>query len=56
MNEDKMVRKKVMVTIDPELIEWVDKLVEEKKFRNRSHSFEYALHRLKKGRCEESPG
>ena len=41
--ETEMVRKKVTVTIDKDLVQWVDKQVEKKIFRNRSHAFERAL-------------
>jgi len=30
-----------------DLMEWVDKMVEEKRFSNRSHAIRYALHQLK---------
>jgi len=48
MNEDEMVRAKVTVTVDQDLITWVDQLIEEKKYRNRSHAVEYALYELRK--------
>ena len=42
-----MVRVKVTATIDNELVEWVDKEVESRRFRNRSHAIEYAIAKLK---------
>ena len=42
-----MVRVKVTATIDNELIEWIDKEVESRRFRNRSHAIEYAIAELK---------
>jgi len=38
-----MPRAKVSVTVDSELIEWVDKEVKTRRFRNRSHAVEVAL-------------
>jgi Arc/MetJ-type ribon-helix-helix transcriptional regulator len=42
-----MPRVKVTVTIDRELVEWVDKEVDKRRFRNRSHGFEVAVAELK---------
>ena len=38
---------KVTATIDNELVEWLDKEVEKRRFRNRSHGIEYAIAQLK---------
>lgn len=38
-----VVRAKVSVTIDTELVQWVDEQVKARRFRNRSHAFEWAL-------------
>ncbi|MBA7650538.1 hypothetical protein ES703_58344 [subsurface metagenome] len=38
-----MVRIKITVTIDPEVIEKIDKLVKTQIYRNRSHAVEAAL-------------
>ena len=43
-----MTRKKMTVTVDPEIIEWLDEKVESKRFRNRSHAVEYYLWQQKK--------
>ena len=40
---------KVTVTIDKELVEWIDAQVLKRTFRNRSHGFEVAL-----AKCRES--
>lgn len=53
LNEAEMVRAKVTVTVDQDLMKWVDQLVEDKKFRNRSHAVEYALYELRKKGLEE---
>ena len=47
-----MPRKKVTVTIDEALVEWLDMEVEKRRFRNRSHGFEVALDELKKEKRE----
>jgi len=38
---------KVTVTIDNELVEWIDNEVSKRTFRNRSHGFEVALAKLR---------
>ena len=40
-------KSSICVTIDPEMVKWIDKQIEEKKFANRSHGVEYALYQLK---------
>ncbi len=35
------------VTIDAELIKWVEQQIKKQKFRNKSHAVEYALIKLK---------
>jgi Arc/MetJ-type ribon-helix-helix transcriptional regulator len=42
-----MPRVKVTATIDDELVQWLDKEVEKRRFRNRSHGIEYAIAKLK---------
>ncbi len=43
-----MVRKeKLSVSIDSDLLEWVDKQVNSKRFASRSHAIEFALTELK---------
>lgn len=37
------MKQSISVTIDKELVEWIDKQVETKKYRNRSHLVELAL-------------
>jgi metal-responsive CopG/Arc/MetJ family transcriptional regulator len=39
------LKERVTVTIDKELLIWIDKKVEEKVFANRSHGFEYLIKR-----------
>ncbi|MGI0068971.1 MAG: ribbon-helix-helix domain-containing protein [Nitrosopumilaceae archaeon] len=42
-----MVKTKISITIDEELIKWLDSQIKKKKFANRSHGFEYAVSELK---------
>ncbi len=44
-----VVRKeKISVSVEPQLLEWVDEQVNSKRFASRSHAIEYALARLKR--------
>ena len=36
------------VTIDPELLKWVEKQIEDKRFASFSHAIEFALAKLMK--------
>lgn len=47
MNEVKVLRSKMSVTIDVELIKWIEQQIKKQKFRNKSHAVEYALVKLK---------
>ena len=38
---------KVSVSVDPELVAWIDKQIEKRIYRNRSHAFDVAGHLLK---------
>lgn len=38
---------KVTVTVDKDLVDWVDAEVDKRTFRNRSHGFEVALARFR---------
>jgi len=40
----------ILITIDPELVKWIDQMIKEKKFSNRSHAIEYAVYQIKKKR------
>ena len=39
----KTTKVKISISIDLNLLKWVDKQVESNRFRNRSHGIEYAL-------------
>ncbi|MEM2087537.1 MAG: hypothetical protein QXF52_02540 [Thermoproteota archaeon] len=41
---------KTSTAIDEELLVWIDKLIEAKRFANRTHSIECALQRLREKR------
>ncbi len=40
------LRTKLSITIDTELIKWVDEQIKKRIFRSRSHALEYALAKL----------
>jgi len=42
-----LAKAKLSITIDEDLIRWLDSQIKKKKFANRSHGFEYALNELK---------
>ena len=37
------MKERITITIDKELLDWLDKKVEEKVFANRSHGFEFLI-------------
>jgi len=41
------VKVTISARVDPELLTWVDDLVEKQRFRTRSHALEYALRVLR---------
>lgn len=47
-NEGEMVKVKTAVTLEKELIEWIDGKIKEGIFSSRSHAIRYALIQLKK--------
>jgi hypothetical protein len=52
--ESIMVKVKTSVAIDSELVKWIDKLIDSKRFANRSHAVEFALKRMQE--CYEKEG
>ncbi|CUR52808.1 conserved protein of unknown function [Nitrosotalea devaniterrae] len=42
-----MVKVKLSITVDEDLIKWLDLQIKKKKYANRSHGFEYSLTQLK---------
>lgn len=41
------MKTRKMITVDRELLEWVEKQIESKRFASFSHAVEYALTKLK---------
>jgi metal-responsive CopG/Arc/MetJ family transcriptional regulator len=41
------VKERITITIDKELLDWLDRRVRDKTFANRSHGFEYLIKRKK---------
>ena len=39
------MKARITVTLDKELLNWIDAKVNEKKFANRSHGFEFLIKR-----------
>jgi metal-responsive CopG/Arc/MetJ family transcriptional regulator len=39
------MKERITITIDKELVGWLDKRVDDKTFANRSHGFEYLIKR-----------
>ena len=41
------MKERITITIDKELLNWLDKKIEEKIFANRSHGLEYLMKWMK---------
>ena len=37
------MKERITVTIDKDLLDWLDKRIEDKTFANRSHGFEFLI-------------
>lgn len=44
-NRNQKIKERITITIDNELLEWLDKQIDEKIFANRSHGIEYLIKR-----------
>jgi len=42
-----MPKEKLSITVDSDLLKWIDAEIKKKRFSSRSHAFEYAVNRLK---------
>jgi len=42
-----MVKEKFSISVDDDLVKWIDNSIKKKKFANRSHALEYAITALK---------
>ena len=40
------MKQSISVTVDKEIVEWIDEQVKTQRFRNRSHAVEVALRKL----------
>ena len=40
-----MVKERITITLDSELLKWLDKRISDRTFANRSHGFEYLIQR-----------
>lgn len=43
------MKDKISISVDSETLEKIDESVKNKRFRNRSHAFEYSIERLMEG-------
>lgn len=43
-----MPKAKIPISIDPDLLKWIESQVKKKRFASRSHAIEYAVNELKK--------
>ncbi|MBW2981480.1 ribbon-helix-helix domain-containing protein [Candidatus Woesearchaeota archaeon] len=43
-----MTKERITITIDKELLNWIDKNIKEKIFANRSHGFEFLIKKAEK--------
>ena len=42
-NRNQELKERITITIDKELLNWLDKQIEEKIFANRSHGIEFLI-------------
>jgi Arc/MetJ-type ribon-helix-helix transcriptional regulator len=47
------MKQSISVTVEKDLVEWIDRQVETQKYRNRSHLVELALRRFKENEKKE---
>ena len=43
----KKKKKKLTITVDPDLITWMDEEIRKKRFSSRSHAFEFCVNYVK---------
>lgn len=39
------MKERITITLDKDLLNWIDKKIDDKTFANRSHGFEYVIKR-----------
>ncbi len=42
------MKERITITLDKEILDWLDKKIEERVFANRSHGFEFLIAKTKK--------
>ena len=47
-NRNQELKERITITIDKDLLEWLDKQIDEKIFANRSHGIEFLIKRKMK--------
>ena len=47
-------KKKTSIALDEDLLSWIDEMVKNKRFANRTHAIEYALQRLREREKKKS--
>ncbi len=52
---ESMPKKKVTITVEESLLNWIDTQVKNYRFRNTSHAFEYAVAKLVEADKRGSP-
>lgn len=45
----------ISVSIDPEILTWIDEQIDEKRFASRSHAIEYCLHKMRVRESGKNP-
>lgn len=40
------MKQKITITVNKEILKWIDSQIKEYKFRNRSHAFEFGIYKL----------
>ena len=48
------MKERITITIDKDLLKWLDRNVEDKVFANRSHGFEFLIMQKKKHEDEKT--
>ncbi|MEM3874047.1 MAG: ribbon-helix-helix domain-containing protein [Candidatus Bathyarchaeia archaeon] len=41
-------KQTISISIDEDLLKWIDEQIKNKRFAHRSHAFEYAIEQLRK--------
>lgn len=47
------MKQSISVTVEKDLVEWIDRQVKTQRFRNRSHAVEFALMRFRQQEKKE---